>query len=391
LTGDIEVGSSVPDSRRRLPALSDRELADRVLANPGGPAWAYLRERLAFEAYPTFVHYGRKGVLAIAAKRAGAPGIARLPTGLKLQQVDAEALAVEIVRIGVRRFHLVALERWDPGRGLGLDEFFRNWCSRNLPDAYDAWRRREFRHDAWLSEQYAATLTDSDPGPEAMVLAAAEIEEMTGGDSISRLIVQLRMDDYSLREIAEQLEDKGFAVPVAQVRRQLARIGRRGRWLRGRREGAYCGLLFVEQVVEGLVSPFDDGARTELAGRVERYNGQEIDSSRRCAVYRFGHVLDALAASSRVARPHLRLAVHTAPTRLVNAGQAAKALSTVSTLGRAAHGGQVMVSAAAREAVGGVLPTGTSLLPAGHWSSATGDVQARRRAQPGPRARRSRV
>jgi predicted ATPase len=158
-----------------------------------------------------------------------------------------------------------------------------------------------------------------------------------------------------------------------------------------RRLAAANGLLFGE--VEQAAVPHErSGQLAGLAGAVVAHEGRLVASGADALTGWFEDVRDAFASALDAAGARLRLAVHACPAGTGgspgharsagspgSAGPAgygsggvqdeplAKAMAEVARLGRAGHGGQVLASAAARQAVGDLLPRAARLAPAGHW------------------------
>jgi len=81
------------------------------------------------------------------------------------------------------------------------------------------------------------------------------------------------------------------------------------------------------------------------------------------AAARSTHARTSSLPSSCVLRRHvrLRIGIHTGRPTLTDAGYVGLAVHTVARIGAAGHGGQILLSAAARDAVGRARPTGIRL------------------------------
>jgi len=126
-------------------------------------------------------------------------------------------------------------------------------------------------------------------------------------------------------------------------------------------------------------SPVLNQLRRLLRKAVRETSGREIDArgDEFFAVFeRPASAVDAAIAMQRAIRSHgwghgidvrVRIGVHTGRPTLAESGYIGLAVHTVARVCTSAHGGQIVLSAAARDAVGDLLAEGVSLLSLGAW------------------------
>jgi hypothetical protein len=207
-----------------------RMILERCPAGPG-PEWDALAKALAEYAFPVLRRWIVTGEIRRKAAEAvgGKPvlGLGRLPEQLRLPDGEADTLAVEIVTASLRSFR-ARLPVWDPDGGASLKVYFVTWCLMQLPDAYGRWYRREARPQARVVQlDEVSEAADTDPGPEVVVVADDHLASLTRSDPSLRRILVLRLDGFTVREIAKILADEGTPMTEGQVRRKLRDLRRR--------------------------------------------------------------------------------------------------------------------------------------------------------------------
>jgi class 3 adenylate cyclase len=119
--------------------------------------------------------------------------------------------------------------------------------------------------------------------------------------------------------------------------------------------------------------------RRLLRTAVQRAGGREIDARGDelfAAFERAASALDAAVAIQRAVRRHawadgielrVRIGIHTGRPMLAETGYIGLAVHTVARVCTSAHGGQIVISSAARDALGRALPDGIALKSLGTW------------------------
>ncbi|HEV8547125.1 MAG TPA: adenylate/guanylate cyclase domain-containing protein [Candidatus Limnocylindrales bacterium] len=119
--------------------------------------------------------------------------------------------------------------------------------------------------------------------------------------------------------------------------------------------------------------------RRLLRSAVQRAGGREVDARGDelfAAFERADSALDAAVAIQRGVRDHgwpdgielrVRIGIHTGRPTLAETGYIGLAVHTVARVCTSAHGGQIVVSSAARDALGRSLPDGIALKSLGTW------------------------
>jgi class 3 adenylate cyclase len=119
--------------------------------------------------------------------------------------------------------------------------------------------------------------------------------------------------------------------------------------------------------------------RRLLRTAVRTAGGREVDArgdEQFAAFARAPSALDAALAIQRRVRAHtwvdgtdlrVRIGIHTGRPTLAASGYIGLAVHTVARVSTAAHGGQIVISSAARDALGGSLPDGIALKGLGSW------------------------
>jgi class 3 adenylate cyclase len=119
--------------------------------------------------------------------------------------------------------------------------------------------------------------------------------------------------------------------------------------------------------------------RRLLRSAVQRTGGREVDARGDelfAAFKRTASALDAAVAIQRDVRSHVwtdgielrvRIGIHTGRPTLSPTGYIGLAVHTVARVCTSAHGGQIVISSAARDALGGSLPDGMALKSLGTW------------------------
>ena len=118
--------------------------------------------------------------------------------------------------------------------------------------------------------------------------------------------------------------------------------------------------------------PISD-VRAAIRGCIHRAGGREVDARADEFFAVFVRASAALEAAMEIERSlrsrawpdgaevKLRIGIHSGRPTLTDAGYVGLAVHTVARIGAAGHGGQILLSAAARDAVGRARPTGIRL------------------------------
>ena len=134
----------------------------------------------------------------------------------------------------------------------------------------------------------------------------------------------------------------------------------------------------VQQLGAGY-GPMLNQLRRLMRGAVQRAGGREVDAHGDelfAAFKRAESALDAAVAIQRGVRTHpwadgieprVRIGIHTGRPTLAETGYFGLAVHTVARVSTAAHGGQIVISSATRDAVGSSLPDGFTLKGLGTW------------------------
>jgi class 3 adenylate cyclase len=119
--------------------------------------------------------------------------------------------------------------------------------------------------------------------------------------------------------------------------------------------------------------------RRLLRKAVQRAGGREVDARGDELFAAFGRPVSALAAAVAIQRDlgarawpdgiqvRVRIGIHTGRPTLAETGYIGLAVHTVARVCTAAHGGQIVISSAARDALGSSLPDGIALKSLGSW------------------------
>lgn len=119
--------------------------------------------------------------------------------------------------------------------------------------------------------------------------------------------------------------------------------------------------------------------RRLLRTAVQRAGGREVDARGDelfAAFGRPGSALDAAVAMLRGVRDHpwadeieprVRVGIHTGRPTFTETGYVGLAVHTVARICTSAHGGQIVISSAARDALGDAIPDGIALKTLGTW------------------------
>jgi class 3 adenylate cyclase len=119
--------------------------------------------------------------------------------------------------------------------------------------------------------------------------------------------------------------------------------------------------------------------RRLLRAAVQRAGGREVDARGDelfAAFERAASALDAAVAIQRGVRAHawtdgielrVRIGIHTGRPTLAETGYIGLAVHTVARVCTSAHGGQIVISSATRDALGKSLPDGVALNSLGTW------------------------
>jgi class 3 adenylate cyclase len=112
---------------------------------------------------------------------------------------------------------------------------------------------------------------------------------------------------------------------------------------------------------------------------VRQAGGREVDARGDELFAAFGQPASALRAAVAIQRQvgghawteeidlRVRIGIHTGRPTLAESGYIGLAVHTVARVCTSAHGGQIVISAAARDALGGSLPDGIALASLGTW------------------------
>jgi class 3 adenylate cyclase len=119
--------------------------------------------------------------------------------------------------------------------------------------------------------------------------------------------------------------------------------------------------------------------RRLLRSAVRKAGGREVDARGDELFAAFERAPSALSAALAIQRGvaahtwgdgielRVRIGIHTGRPTLAGSGYVGLAVHTVARVCTAAHGGQIVISSAAREALGGPLPDGIALKGLGTW------------------------
>jgi len=119
--------------------------------------------------------------------------------------------------------------------------------------------------------------------------------------------------------------------------------------------------------------------RRLMRAAVQRAGGREVDAHGDelfAAFKRAASAIDAAVAIQHGVRTHpwtdevelrVRIGIHTGRPTLAETGYIGLAVHTVARICTAAHGGQIVISSAARDALGSSLPDGMALKSLGKW------------------------
>jgi class 3 adenylate cyclase len=119
--------------------------------------------------------------------------------------------------------------------------------------------------------------------------------------------------------------------------------------------------------------------RRLLRTAVQRAGGREVDARGDELFAAFGQATSALDAALGMHRglrdhgwaegiqPRVRIGIHTGRPTFTETGYVGLAVHTVARVCTSAHGGQIVVSSAARDAFGASLPAGIALKSLGTW------------------------
>ncbi|MEZ0240546.1 MAG: adenylate/guanylate cyclase domain-containing protein [Chloroflexota bacterium] len=166
-------------------------------------------------------------------------------------------------------------------------------------------------------------------------------------------------------------------------------LGFVGRQLRPEQKLPRGQVTFALIDIEGsteLLHRLEDGygpvlnqIRRLLRTAVQRAGGREVDARGDelfAAFERATGALDAAIAMHRGLRDHpwdggiaprVRIGIHTGRPTFTDSGYVGLAVHTVARVCTSAHGGQIVISSAARDALGSTLPEGIALKSLGTW------------------------
>jgi hypothetical protein len=225
-----DAAMSTPRRNQRM-RVADEEIVRRLAQegfDPAGATWAKLSLELISYGYSVFMGWLITGEVyrraAASQGGVGVRGLSRLPRDLKLQDDDAHELAVALMEVAVRRFR-VTLQRgqWDPARKASLKTFFVGRCLMELPDVHEKWWRERKR---WSE---VVEWTQADDGrlsadPPDMVVDVVLFGELFGSeDELTKSMLRLSFNGYTIAEIATRLTKKGYPCTEAKVRSRLFR------------------------------------------------------------------------------------------------------------------------------------------------------------------------
>jgi class 3 adenylate cyclase len=136
----------------------------------------------------------------------------------------------------------------------------------------------------------------------------------------------------------------------------------------------------------GLIHQLGDGygpllnqLRRLMRSAVQKSGGREVDAIGDEFFAAFAHTRDAVDAAIAIQRAvrgqawadgadvRVRIGLHTGRPTLGDTGYLGLAVHTVARVCTSAHGGQIVISAAVREAIGGTLPDGIVAQSLGAW------------------------
>ncbi|MBO4535001.1 MAG: sigma-70 family RNA polymerase sigma factor [Clostridia bacterium] len=122
---------------------------------------------------------------------------------------------------------LVAIEHFDPQRGVSFGTFAQTVCRHRMA-AYVARTQRDLSVDEWA----ISALEDATPGPEDLLLTQETLAETMrlAREVLSDMeyrVWRLRVDGYNYQEIKviSGLEDKSINNALTRARRKLKRTG----------------------------------------------------------------------------------------------------------------------------------------------------------------------
>jgi len=119
--------------------------------------------------------------------------------------------------------------------------------------------------------------------------------------------------------------------------------------------------------------------RRLMRSELRRAGGREVDARGDELFAAFGRAAAALQAAVGIQRgigghawgdgisPRVRIGIHTGRPTFTEMGYIGIAVHTVARISTSAHGGQIVISAAARDAIGMPLPEGIELMSLGAW------------------------
>jgi class 3 adenylate cyclase len=134
----------------------------------------------------------------------------------------------------------------------------------------------------------------------------------------------------------------------------------------------------VQRLGDGY-GPVLNQLRRLLRAAVQQAGGQEVDARGDelfAAFARPASAVDAAVAIQRGVRDHpwadgvelrVRIGIHTGRPTLAETGYIGLAVHTVARVCSSAHGGQIVISSAARDALGSSVPAGIALKSLGSW------------------------
>ena len=134
----------------------------------------------------------------------------------------------------------------------------------------------------------------------------------------------------------------------------------------------------VHRLGDGYARLLADIRRLQRAA-VRRAGGHEVDARGDELFAAFARAAGALEAALAIQRglrdhgwpegiaPRVRIGLHSGRPTLSDAGYTGLAVHAVARISTAGHGGQILVSAATREAIGDGLAVGTELVELGSW------------------------
>ena len=191
------------------------------------PEWQTLSSALIEYGYSVFKAWFVTGaVRQIAADHArgrGVLGLGKIPEGLRLDDDDAHALAVELITASVEAFRTKTLmdpaRTWRPTGGASLKTYFIGRTLMELPDAYERWWRAEKKPIRTMDLTDDGRHSD-DPADHAA--AACRVDELLP-DTQTRVMFELQQKGHSLDEIADMLTAAGYPQTEGSVRTRMSR------------------------------------------------------------------------------------------------------------------------------------------------------------------------